>query len=100
MHSEVAFNAQGDEDTRHRHLGHINERSMEMIKKIRGAKVSFEGKLPLCATSAANEGTQQVHSKTTESTVEAPLDLVCTDLMGPFTGGNRFVCTITDVHTR
>ena len=67
----------------HRRIGHINTRSMDILRKEKGNGVEYTGDLPTCDVCALGKSAQQAHSKRASYDVSRPFQLVTTDFMGP-----------------
>ena len=88
----------------YRRMGHLNRKSLDLLKKVNNNGVSFDGTVPDCDVCAVGRSRQRAYPKTADQHVQDPLQLVFTDLMGQFTpktlGGYKFVSKISDEHTR
>ena len=88
----------------HRRMGHLNRKSLDLLKKVNNNGVSFDGTMPDCDVCAVGKSRQRSHPKTADQHVQHPLQLVFTDLMRQFTpealGGYKYVSKISDEHTR
>ena len=88
----------------HRRMGHLNRKSLDLLKKVNNNGVSFDGTMPDCDVYAVGKSRQRSHPKTADQHVQHPLQLVFTDLMRQFTpealGGYKCVSKISDEHTR
>ena len=82
----------------HRRMGHINTRSMDILRKEKGNGVEYTGDFPTCKCA------QQTHPKRASYDVSRPFQLVTTDLMGPLSppalGGSRYVSKFLDQLTK
>ena len=91
-------------DTRHRHLGHLDESSMKTLRDQPDSGVSFEGNISPCKTCALGKSAQGKHPKTSTVTTTTPFELVYTDLAGSFKqnelDGLQYISRFTDHHTR
>ena len=72
-------------DLWHRCLAHVNARSLEVLRKADGNGVSYDEEVSTCDVCAIGKSTKRPHPKTAEYNVNAPYQLVFTDLMGPIT---------------
>ena len=101
---ELAMQAAATATLWHRRMGHLNRKSLNLLKKVDNNGVSFDGTVPDCDICAVGESRQQAHPKTVDQHVQHPFQLVFTDLMGPFTpealGGYKYVSKISDEHIR
>ena len=88
----------------HRRMGHLDRKSLDLLKKVNNNVVSFNGTVPDCDFCAVGKSRQQAHPKTAGQHVQHPFQLVFTDLMGQFTpealGCYTYVSKISDEHTR
>ena len=88
----------------HRRIGHINTRSMDILRKEKGNGVEYTGDLPTCDVCALGKSAQQAHPKRASYDVSRPFQLVTTDLMGPLSlpalGGFRYVSKFSDQFTK
>ena len=101
--SGVAYTATTSASVWHRRLGHMNPRNMEVLRSKKGNGVEYTGNISGCDICSVTKSKQQAHPK--QSTRKTrPMQLVYTDLMGPFTpaakGGYRFVSKFTDDYSR
>ena len=85
-------------------MGHLNRKSLDLLKKSNNNGVSFDGTVPDCDVCAVGKSRQQTHPKTADQHAQHPFQLIFTDLMGQFTpealGGYKYVFKISDEHTR
>ncbi|CAM9708118.1 unnamed protein product [Ascophyllum nodosum] len=88
----------------HRRIGHINTRSMDILRKEKRNGVEYTGDLPTCDVCALGKSAQQAHPKRASYDVSRPFQLVTTDLMGPLSppalGGFRYVIKFSDQLTK
>lgn len=101
----VAYSAaSASADTWHRRLGHMNPRSMDLLRKKEGNGVEYLGDTSPCSVCTTSKSKQLAHPKTTTRKTTRPMQLVYTDNMGPFTpaakGGYRYACKFTDDFSR
>ena len=91
-------------DLWHRRLAHVNARSLDVLRKADGNAVSYNGEVSACDVCAIGKSTQRTHPKTAERNVNAPYQLVFTDLMEPITpvalGGYSYVGKFTEQHSK
>ena len=101
---ELAMQAAATATLLHRRMGHLNRKSLDLLKNVDNNGVSFDGTVPDCDVCAVGKSRQQAHPKTADQPVQHPFQLVFTDLMGPFTpealGAYKYVSKISDEHTR
>ncbi|CAM9568805.1 unnamed protein product, partial [Hapterophycus canaliculatus] len=100
----VAFPATVSADIWHRRLGHLNPRSMDVLRKTEGSGVGFTDVLSGCDICALTKSRQQPHPKANSRKTQGPMERVYTDLMGPFNppaqGGYKYVSKFTDDFSR
>ena len=100
----VVYAATADADIWHRRLGHMNPRSMELLRRKEEDGVEYTGTVSDCDICALSKRRQQMHPKKSTRTSTRPMQLIYTDLMGPFTppvkGGYRYVSKFTDDYSR
>ena len=98
--SGIVYAATADADIWHRRLGHMNPRSMELLRRKEGNGVEYTGTVSVCDICTLSKSRQQTHPKKSTRTTTRPMQLIYTDLMGPFTpsqkGGYRYVSKFTD----
>ena len=96
----VVYAATADADIWRRRLGHMNPRSMELLRRKEGNGGVYTGTVSVCDICALSKSRQQAHPKKSTRTTTRPMQLIYTDLMGPFTppakGGYRYVSNSTD----
>ena len=101
---ELAMQAAATATLWHRWMGHLNRKSLDLLKKVNNNGVSFDGTVPDCDVCAVGKSRQRAHPKTADQHVQHPFQLVFPDLMGPFTpealGSYKYVSKIFDEHTR
>ena len=102
--SGVVYTATTSASVWHRRLGHINPRNMEVLRNKKGNGVEYTGTISGCDICSVTKSKQQAHPKKSTRKTTRPMQLVYTDLMGPFTpaakGGYRFVSKFTDDYSR
>ena len=100
----IALTAQVSADVWHRLLGHMNPRSMELLRRTDGNGVNYTGTVSGCDICALGKSQQKAHPKTTKHKTEGPMELVYTDLMGSITpaakGGYTYISKFTDDFSR
>ena len=88
----------------HRRLGHTNPRSMERNRRKEGNGVEYTGTESDCDICTLSKSRQQAHPKKSTRTTTRPMQLIQTDLMGPFPppakGGYSYVSKFTDDYSR
>ena len=88
----------------HRRMGHLNRKSLDLLKKVNNNEASFDGTVLDCVVCAVGKSRQRAHPKTADQHVQHPFQLVFTDITGQFTPealeGYRYVSKISDEHTR
>ena len=102
--SGVVYTATTSASVWHRRLGHMNPRNMEVLRNKKGNGVEYTGTTSGCDICSVTKSKQQAHPKKSTRKTTRPMQLVYTDLMGPFTpaakGGYRFVSKFTDDYSR
>ena len=102
--SGVVYTATTSASVWHRRLGHMNPRNMEVLRNKKGNGVEYTGTISGCDIYSVTKSKQQAHQKKSTQKTTRPMQLVYTDLMGPFTpaakGGYRFVSKFTDDYSR
>ena len=97
---ELATNAVANAQVRHWRLGHPHLRSLDILRKLDGIGITFEGIVLNCNVCVVEEAQQLAHLKTTNNKVNRPFRLCYGNLMGPFTpvaiGGYKYVSEGTD----
>ena len=81
----VVYAATADADIWHRRLGHMNPRSMELLRRKEGNRVEYTGTVSDCDICALSKRRQQAHPKKSTRMTTRPMQLIYTNLMGPFT---------------
>ena len=88
----------------HRRLGHLNRKSLSLLKNLDNNGVSFDGPVPDCDVCAVGKSHQLAHPKTADHKVKLSFQLVFADLMGPLTpealGGYKYITNISDEYTK
>ena len=102
--SRVVYTATTSASVWHRRLGHMNPRNMEVLRNKKGNGVEYTGTISGCDICSVTKSKQQAHPKKSTRKTTRPMQLVYTDLMGPFTpaakGGYRFVSKFTNDYSR
>ena len=102
--SGVVYTATTSASVWHRRLGHMNPRNMEVLRNKKGNGVEYTRTISGCDICSVTKSKQQAHPKKSTRKTTRPMQLVYTDLMGPFTpaakGGYRFVGKFTDDYSR
>ena len=90
--------------TWHRRLGHLNPKSLSLLKNLDNNGLSCDGRVPDCDVCAVGNSHQLAHPKTADHKVKLPFQLVFADLMGPLTpealGGYMYITKISDEYTK
>ena len=77
---------------------------MEVLRNKKGDGVEYTGTISGCDICSVTKSKQQAHPKKSTRKTTRPMQLVYTELMGPFTpaakGGYRFVSKFTDDYSR
>lgn len=88
----------------HRRLGHINRKSLDVLRKVEGNGVEYNEYISACDVCAIGKSTQPPHPKKTTYGVERPFEHIVGDTMGPITppalGGFNYVRTFVDQKTK
>ena len=88
----------------HQRLGHLNCKSLDVVKKLDNNGVSFEGTMPDYGVCAVGKSHQLNHPKTAYHKVNHLFQLGFVDLMGPITpealGGYKYPSKISDEQTK
>ncbi|CAB1099771.1 unnamed protein product [Ectocarpus sp. CCAP 1310/34] len=94
-------------DTWHRRLGHLNARSLDILRKDTGTGVDYRDSLSPCAVFQIAKDKQSSHPKQSTRDLSRPGQLVVIDNMGPvnppakYKGGYfPYACKITDDYTK
>ena len=102
--SGVVYTATTSASVWQRRLGRMNPRNMEVLRNKKGNGVEYTGTISGCDICSVTKSKQQAHPKKSTRKTTRPMQLVYTDLMGPFTpaakGGYRFVSKFTDDYSR
>ena len=87
----------------HRRMGHINHKSLDVLRKKPSSGVDYTGDLNNCSTCPFEKSAQQPHPKQATYNVLRPFPLVSVDTLGPFTpkslGGFKYAVTFVDQQT-
>ena len=101
---ELAVQAAASTTLWYRRMGHLNRKSLDLLKKVNNNGVSSDGTVPDCDVCAVVKSRQRAQPKTADQHVQHPFQLVFTDIMEQFTpealGGYKCVSKISDEHTR
>ncbi|CAB1105631.1 unnamed protein product [Ectocarpus sp. CCAP 1310/34] len=88
----------------HRRVGHVHGRSLDILRKVQGNGVEYNGELSACDVCAVGNSKQQNHPKRASYDASRPFQLVTTDLMGPFSppalGGFLYIKKFVDQHIK
>ena len=101
---ELAMQAAATATLWRRRMGHLNRKSLNLLKKVNNNGVSFDGTVPDCEVCVVGKSRQRAHPKTADQHVQKLFQLVFTDIMGQFTpealGGYKYVSKISYEPTR
>ena len=67
----------------HRRMGHVNRRSLDVLRKQLGNGVEYNGDMDDCGVCAVGKSEQQAHPKKATHDAQYPFQSVTVDLMGP-----------------
>ena len=67
----------------HRRMGHINRKSMHILRRMPGSGVDYNGDIQACDVCAVGKSKQQANPKQATYDVQHASQLVTVDLMGP-----------------
>ena len=70
---EVVYAATADPNTWHLRLGHMNPRSMELLRRMEGNGVEYTGTVSDCDICALSKSRQQAHPKKRTRTATTPM---------------------------
>ena len=92
-------------DLWHRRMGHINRRSMDVLRKVPGNGVQYTGGMEACGACSLGKSAQQDHpKKATYDDVILAYKPVSVDTLGPINpqelGGYRYVTKFVDQRTK
>ena len=94
-------------DIWHRRLGHLNHRSMDILRRQKGTGVEYQDKPSPCDVCEIAKHKQTSHPKNTTRELSRPGQLVYIDNMGPIQpparskgGSFSYVCKFTDGYSR
>lgn len=91
-------------DLWHRRMGHINSKSMAVLRGVPDNGVEYDGDVAACDVCAIGKSAQQAHPKRASYDVQQPFQLVTSDLMGPIVpealGGFRYANKFVDQRTK
>ena len=81
-------------------MGHITRKSMDVLRRMPGSGVDYNGDVQVCDVCAVGKSTQQAHPKQATCDVQHAFQLVTVDLMGPIKpaalGGYRYETKLVD----
>ena len=84
----------------HRRMGHINHKSLNVLRKEPASGVDYTGDLKNCGTCPLGKNAQQPHPKQATCNVIRPFQIVFVDTLVSFTpkylGGFKYAVTIVD----
>ena len=85
-------------------MGHVNRRSLDVLRKQLGNGVEYDGDMDDCGVCAVGKSEQQAHPKKATHDAQYPFQSVTVDLMGPISptaiSGFRMVSTFVDQATK
>ena len=85
-------------------MGHINHKSLDILRKEPASGVDYTSDLKNCSTCPLGKSTQQPHPKHATYNVLRPFQLVSVDTLGPFTpkslSGFKYAVTFVDQQTK
>ena len=88
----------------HRRVGHINRKSMDVLRRMPGSGVDYNGNIQACDACAVGNSKQQAHPKQATYDVQHAFQLVTVDIVGPNKpeafGGYSYVTKFVDQHTK
>ena len=88
----------------HRCMGHFNRKSMNVLRRIPGSVVDYNGDMQACDGYAVGTSKQQAYPRQATYDVRHTFQLVTVDLMGPIKpaalGGYSYVTKFVDQHTQ
>ena len=73
----------------HRRMGHINHKSLDVLRKEPASGVDYTGGLKNCSSYPLGKSAQQPHPKQATYNVQRPLHLVSVDTLESFTPKSR-----------
>ena len=87
----------------HRRMGHINHKSLDVLRKEPASGVDYTGDLKNCSTCPLGKSKQQPYPKQATYNVLRPFQLVSVDTLDPFTpkslGGLKYAVKFVDQQT-
>ena len=91
-------------DLWHRRLGHINSRSLDVLRKVEGKGIDYIGNVKACDVCAIGKSAQQAHPKKATYDIKKSFQLELADLMGsmspPALGGFQYVSKFVNQQTK
>ncbi|CAM9874569.1 unnamed protein product, partial [Sphacelaria rigidula] len=100
----VAMHVSTGANLSHRRLGHVGIKSLNVLRKVEGSGISFDGTLPPCDVCALSKSKRHPYPRTADYKVNTPFKLVLGDFTGPIVpaamGGYSYVSKITDQHAK
>ena len=88
----------------HRRVGHINHKSLDVLRKEPASGVEYTGDLKNCSTCPLGKSAQQPHPKQATYNFLRPFQLVSVDTLGPFTpkslGWFKYAVKFVDQQTK
>ena len=87
-----------------RRLGHLNRKSLSLLKKLDNNGVSFGGPVPDCYVCTVGKSHELAHPKTPDHKVKLSFQLAFADLMGPLApealGGYKYATKTSDEYIK
>eukprot|EP00903_Cladosiphon_okamuranus_P015299 g14134.t1 len=91
-------------DLWHRRMGHINAKSLDVLRQQTDNGIDYRGDLQDCGACPLGKSSQQPHPKHAAYGVSSAFQLVFVDTLGPFTpvalGGFKYTAKFVDHHTK
>eukprot|EP00903_Cladosiphon_okamuranus_P019283 g17724.t1 len=91
-------------DLWHRRMGHINGKSLDVLRQQADNGMDYHGNLQDCGACPLGKSSQQPHPKHAAYGVSSAFQLVFVDTLGPFTpvalGGFKYAAKFVDHHTK
>ena len=85
-------------------MGHINHRSLDVLRKEPASGVDYTGDLKNCSTCPHGKSAQRPHPKQATYKVLRPFQFVSVDTLDPFTpkslGGFKYAVKFVDQQTK
>ena len=91
-------------DLWHRRMGHLNRKSMDVLRRQLENGVDYAGDVQDCGPCPLGKSAQQPHPKQATYNVKRPFQTVLVDTLGPFSplalGNYRYATKFVDLHTK